>query len=353
MTATEPFRQQARACAALGSPFMARLMTLMAQELPTLDADVARRVLTWPGDPGTRGDAVPLRLAAALHALVLDGRDPALDRIWRRPAHHGDATLWSGVAAALRRWRDFILDWLERPPQTNEVGRSAALIAVARWLDQPLILSEPGASAGLNLLFDHYALETGQGRAGPEAAALTLRPRWTGLPPAPGSVHIRERAGIDLTPADPQRDRLRLMAYIWPDQPERLARMDAALRLAARQRPPVAQGDAVDWLDRRLRVAHPGALHLIYHTVFWQYLPRAAQVRATALLNDAGARATSQAPLAHFAMENDGGDGAALTLTMWPGGDSIAMGRADFHGRWVDWTPPQASGGARRPLPQR
>lgn len=353
MTTIDAFQQQAAACDSLGSPFMARLMTLMAQELPALDADVARRVLDWPGDPGTRGDAVPLRLAAALHALVLDGRDPALAQIWRQPAQHGDGALWSAVAAALRTERDFILDWLERPPQTNEVGRSAPLIAVARWLDQPLVLSEPGASAGLNLLFDHYALETGQGRAGPEAATLTLRPRWTGPPPEPGQVEILERAGVDLTPADPQRDRLRLLAYIWPDQPDRLARMEAALQLAAREHPPVAQGDAVDWLEQRLRAPRPGALHLIYQTIFWQYMPQAAQARASELLQAAGARATPDAPLAHFAMENDGGGSAALTLTRWPGGDTIAMGRADFHGRWVGWTPPPAGGGDGAPAAQR
>ena len=28
---------------------------------------------------------------------------------------------------------------------------------------------------------------------------------------------------------------------------------------------------------------------------------------------------------------------AALTLTLWPGGESLALGRADFHGRWVTW----------------
>ena len=40
-------------------------------------------------------------------------------------------------------------------------------------------------------------------------------------------------------------------------------------------------------------------------------------------------------------MEADGlSPGAALTLTLWPGGETIPLGRADFHGRWVDWTAP-------------
>jgi hypothetical protein len=41
-------------------------------------------------------------------------------------------------------------------------------------------------------------------------------------------------------------------------------------------------------------------------------------------------------------MEADGSTepGAALTLTLWPGEKVIPLGRADFHGRWVDWTAP-------------
>jgi len=27
-----------------------------------------------------------------------------------------------------------------------------------------------------------------------------------------------------------------------------------------------------------------------------------------------------------------------MTLTLWPGGDRIPLGRGDYHGRWADWT---------------
>lgn len=29
--------------------------------------------------------------------------------------------------------------------------------------------------------------------------------------------------------------------------------------------------------------------------------------------------------------------GAGLTPQLWPGSEVIALGRADFHGRWVHW----------------
>jgi hypothetical protein len=75
--------------------------------------------------------------------------------------------------------------------------------------------------------------------------------------------------------------------------------------------------------------------------VAWQYFPAAAQARGEATLQAAGQRATQTAPLAHLAMEGDGNEpGAALTLRLWPGNQTIPLGRADFHGRWVDWQAP-------------
>ncbi|MFD1380742.1 DUF2332 family protein [Fodinicurvata halophila] len=43
-------------------------------------------------------------------------------------------------------------------------------------------------------------------------------------------------------------------------------------------------------------------------------------------------------PLAWLAMEDDGQPGgAAVTLRLWPGDHHIALGRAGFHGQWVEW----------------
>lgn len=336
----EAFRQQAQACAALGSPFMARLMAGLAEALQP-GSPVADAVLGWPGDPRASADAVALRLAGGLHALVLSGADPELTRAYADP----EAEPTGAAEAAMIRHPAFLLDWLRSAPQTNEVRRSAVLIAAAQWLTArfglPLVLSELGASAGLNLLWDHYALRAGGQSHGPADPALTLAPRWSGpLPPA-NTPRILARAGVDLNPLDPVADRLRLLAYLWPDQPDRLARTAAALDLAANLRPEITRDDAADWLEARLLTRHPGALHLVFHTVAWQYFPPEAQTRALAALDRAGAMATPEAPLARLGMEaDDQPGGAALTLTLWPGGEVIPLGRADFHGRWVEWSAP-------------
>lgn len=346
MTLPEALRDQARSCEILGSPFTARLLRLAADRL-TPGTPVADRLFAWEGDISSRGHSLSLRLAGALHALVRSGRDPALAAIYAAPDGASDDALWQAVAEALAAHEGFVMDWLDSPPQTNEVRRSAVLIAGAAWLTArtglPLALSELGASAGLNLIFDRYALTAGPICIAPPDPVLTLAPDWQGAAPPEALLRVADRRGVDLNPLDPQADRLRLMSYIWADQTDRLTRTEAALAEAARIVPRVDRGDAAGWLEDRLSTPLPGHLHLIFHTIAWQYFPQATKDRASTALGAAGARATAQAPIAHLAMEaDDQTPGAGIALTLWTGGtpERIQLGRADFHGRWIDWQAP-------------
>jgi len=331
------FARQSRACNMLGSPFMARLLPLLWRIIAAGDGPVAARILTWKGDPSASGDAVPLRLAGALHALVLTRADAGLVAAY--PPHVvGEDVLETVVATALQSHAARVLNWLDQPPQTNEVRRSAALLAGAAWVQAkaglPLVLSELGASAGLNLHFDEYYLANGTGRAG---SPVTLSPEWSGPVPPAGRIAVKGRAGVDLNPLDPSDpdQALRLLAYLWPDQPHRATLTEAAIA-TARTRPD--KGDAAAWLEARLGTPRPGAAHLIYHTVAWQYFPPETTDRCRATLEAAGARATAAAPVAHLAMEADSQeDGAALTLRYWPSGQHTDLARVDFHGRWIRW----------------
>lgn len=72
----------------------------------------------------------------------------------------------------------------------------------------------------------------------------------------------------------------------------------------------------------------------------------AARARIETALAAAGARATAAAPLAWLRLEGDGTEpGAALTLTLWPGGATRLLARADYHGRWIDWRGPAGGRG--------
>ncbi|WP_299691767.1 DUF2332 family protein [uncultured Tateyamaria sp.] len=343
MTLTQAFRDQAETCARMGSPLMGRVLGILADDWDP-DTDVGRAMATYAGDIGPAGHSLPLRLGGGLHALVLQGRDPALAAAYP-PNDVDDATLRGAVLGALERHQAFFVEWTQLPPQTNEVRRSAALIAMAhvavQQFDRPIVLSELGASGGLNLMWDRFALDTGAHRYGPADAALTLAPEWTGPQPPAAAPQVVERAGVDLNPLDPRDpdDLLRLTAYLWADQPHRL---DLTRAAAAAMTGTVDRGDAIDWLAQRLDDVQPGHMHLIQHTVAWQYFPAAAQARGRALIEAAGAQATADSPLGWMQMETDGDTtgavGAALTLRLWPGDITLSLGRADFHGRWVRWT---------------
>ena len=345
MTLRAGFLSQAQSCVAMGSPFMGQLLELLADHLPA-SGPLADKLDSFGGDIGPSGHSLPLRLAGGLHALVLSGRAPDLGAVY--PPHAAsEADLLMAVQNALEAHRDFLVAWMDSPPQTNEVRRSAALIAgarvAARHHDLPIVLSELGASGGLNLIWDRYALTIGARRFGPPDPVLTLAPDWKGALPPDVAPRVAQRAGVDLNPLNPAdpTDMLRLMAYLWPDQPERLALTRIA---AGAMDAPIARGDAIDWLATRLEEVPDGHLHLIQHTVAWQYFPAAARARGRALIEAAGAKATERAPLGWLALESDGDTtgrrGAALTLRLWPGDLRFDLGRADFHGRWINWTGP-------------
>ena len=328
----DAFLQQAVACEGLESPFMGQLCRVLAQNL-SRGTPLTDRLFDWTGDIGPRGDSLPLRVCGALHALHLNG-DPVLAPVYPPHAASDDA-LWQAVNRALQDHADTIDRFINSSPQTNEVRRASALIGAAHVIAQrfpnPMRLSELGASAGLNLNWDQFALQIGDTQFGPAKPALTLTPDWSGPLPPKAAPQIIERRGVDLSPVT---DATRLRAYLWSDQPHRLTLTDAALALPAA---PVDQGDAVDWLAPRLHHMS-GQTHMIYTTIAWQYFPAAKQAEGLAKIEAAGATATTDTPLAFVQMENDGvGPGALLTLRLWPGDLNLTLGRVDFHGRWVDW----------------
>lgn len=333
------FVRQAGACARLGSPFMERLLTLCGNRLRQ-GHPVTDRLANWQGDATALGDAIALRFAGALHALVLMGRDPALTAAYP-PNSVDDDTLWSAVEGAMTRHEAHVMHWLDSAPQTNEVRRSTAMITAtqflaARFPGLPFRVSELGASAGLNLYFDRYALALPDGTTrGATDPVITLSPHWTGpLPPA-AEVRISDRRGVDLNPLSPDdpEARLRLKSYTWPDQPDRLARLDAALAIAHSV---VDRGDAADWLTARLAHPQPGTIDLVYHTIAWQYFPPATDAACRAALEAAGARATPDAPVAHLWVEAEKHMAlATVRLHIWTGPvhkDTIELGQMNPHG---------------------
>lgn len=334
------FRRQARSCEELGSPFTAKLLNLLADGLSEQTA-VGRTVLNWPGDPSA--DALALRLAGALHALVLNETSAALTGVYPPNDQPGDDLLKQAIEAAFVDHADAILRFIDRPPQTNEVARSAALaggfLAIAAQTSLPIAILEIGASAGLNLNWDAFSYNLGGLKFGHAHARPRLTPEWEGPQPPDVEAVVNERAGCDRTPIDLGSDDevLRLRAYIWPDQPHRMARLDQALDVAGTNPIPIASADAADWIMPRLSTPRNDVATVLFHSIVWQYIPHDRQKRLEDLIAAAGRRATSNAPFAWLRMEPQTVSAASLRLTLWPSGRTHHLADVDYHGRWVRW----------------
>ncbi|HEX8062676.1 MAG TPA: DUF2332 family protein, partial [Allosphingosinicella sp.] len=280
------FARQAEGAGKLDSPFMARLCRLLGERLDR-STETGRRVLGWRGNADVFSDALPLRLAGGLHALVRRGDAPGLALCYPPGPMPGDDALWAALAPVLAGPE--LLPWLDGAPQTNEVGRSAVLmsglLAVAERFAQPVELLELGASAGLNLLLDRYGYDLGGVKAGDAGSALQLRPEWKGGPPPDAAVRVAARRGVDLHPLDARSDGARLLAYVWPDQPRRLAQLEAALAIAAGDPAAVEAGEAADWLGARLAGARePGVTRVVLHSIAFQYFPDSTKARIRAAM---------------------------------------------------------------------
>ncbi|WP_298909669.1 DUF2332 domain-containing protein [uncultured Aliiroseovarius sp.] len=340
MTLRDAFEVQADNNERLDSPFTARVLRIAGAKLHP-GTPLTDRMFDWEGNVGAFGQSLPLRFLAGLHALVLTGDCPALVAIYPPNPAPSDDQIAEALRVAIQDHADTLDRWLDLPPQTNEVRRAAVMVAAGHWLaDQyklPMRVYELGASAGLNLMWDQFALQAGDTRLGPKDAPVLLTPEWRGDLPAGPLPHVLSRRGVDLMPMDitDPDDLLRMSSYLWADQPERLARSKAAAAIFDAQ---VDRSDAAAWLEAQLQNAAPDHLTLIYHTIAWQYFPTDTQSRCLAAIEAAAQRG----PIAHLSMEADDrqGEGAAITLSLWPEGRKLTLGRVDFHGRWVDWSAP-------------
>ncbi len=346
-SAAELLRWQEAGCK-LGSspsPFYAALFGRFAHDCeqgsPPIAALLARA-------PMTINAASPLRLMGGVQRSVWAGDLPGLDAAWPAPERpRGDVdTAYSLLRVLFESPSPAVLDALSHDPQTNEVGRSAALAlglaAVGRRTGLPIRLFEIGSSAGLNLRIDSYFCDGGASAWGPPGAALRFGvDSYTGVADLAGATPIVERRGCDIHPIDATdpEGAARLMSYVWPDQFARLDRLRRALEIA-RDLPVTIDTESADvWVDRHV-VTEPGTATVLMHSVMWQYMPDDVQQRILAMLRERGAQATDDAPLALVAMEP--GPAAVtmdLSLTVWPSGERRVLAHCGGHGPPIEPVP--------------
>lgn len=293
-------------------------------------------------EDAAQGAVIQLRLLAGVFRLVLTDQAPSL-----RPYYaclggtEPPSAVWPVMRQVIAEHVDDLQQALAIPPQTNEVGRSAALLAglfdlVAETGGTELRLLELGASGGLNLLPDRYLFTGTDGRTrwswGDPTSAVRMEEAIIG-PLPPQQFAIVERRGCDPDPVDVSEPagRLLLTSFVWPFQLERHARLAAALEVAAPDPPVVDRDTAANWLPNRL-AAVSDALVVVWQSITRMYWPADETEAVDRVLAEAG----QHRPLAHVALEYVPGQHHPAVITrLWRPGRPLRerrLGTAHHHG---------------------
>jgi hypothetical protein len=334
------------------SPLYERLLAGLAGAAERgFDGGVLARLVSTPGPANVR-EAVFLVLAA-VHLRALE--DPgAPHAAWYPtavpdPRSADDGAPGALVLAEIVENVDELASFVAtHRQQTNEVGRCAGLLpgfleAAAYGL--PLSLHELGASAGLNLRFDRYRYRYLGGPSWGPVTGPAIECRAEGEVRSsltPPTVEVAERRGVDLAPIDPMTDagRRLLTAFVWPDDAERVARLDAALEVAGATPAAVDAGDLSPWVGEV--APRTGTATVVFHSLVTHLLDPATEVELRARVERLLRAGTAQAPVITLELEPPPGTDLEPELNVTVGDGSGPPRRrtslsCDWHGRWVRW----------------
>jgi hypothetical protein len=328
-------RFQADWCERLGSPLYAHLLRQSADDF---DQGGPVSELLAPHDHDPKGSALALRMMGAVHRLALEGHLPELARFY--PSCGGTVALepaWKAFHNTIAEQMSCLRPLLSRPVQTNEIGRCGPLLGgfllIAHRTCLPFRLLEIGASAGLNLQWDQYRYTWLGGTWGNPHSPIVLQDVFTpdGTPPLI-DVTVAERRGCDPDPLDPSLPecRLTLRSFVWADQLERMRNLEQAMAVASRSQVRVERAGAVEWLKCRLAEPANGVATVLFHSIVWQYISQQERKELLDLIQQAGSRATAEAPFAWLRME-PGEESAEIKLAIFPGFEDRIIAAAGYH----------------------
>jgi len=301
----------------------------------------------------------PTVILAALHDLALAGRAPALAAAYA--AADGDAAAGAAIETLLRMTDSVVAVAVRRRTRPDETGRCAvlypAIAEAARRVGANAIgLIDVGCSAGLNLNVDRVAVTYGRGQPlGDPSSPVRFSSSIVGDRPVPAGAmpEVVARVGVDLDPLDvtDADDARWLRACLWPDQPdqpERGARLEAELALAATAPPLLLAGDAVEVLPDAFARVPADALPVVTTTWalsrfslesrlrFLQRLDEAALGRAVAWVSAEG---VGVAPAIPTLGDRRASGHSIIGLAVF--GQSVlrteAVGRCWSRGRMLAW----------------
>jgi hypothetical protein len=334
---------QARQCSSLGS----RMYEALFNELLE-DYEMGGRTYAILAGRSAKPihEATPLRLAGAIHRVVLRGDDARLARHYPSVGGTPGEDFPSDFIAYMRDHLDEIELGLNSQVQTNEVGRSVVHLVLSHWVTQFGVTEmdwlEVGASAGLNLNFDHFYACYKHLRMGDPQSSLRFMGDWFGNEPLVprNAARVVQRKGCDPYPIDVtnENEELRLLSFVWPDQRDRLQRLRAAIDIAKNYKPLIDSDSADTWIERQLTRERDRAT-MVFHSIAWQYMGSTVQKSFVASLEQAGSQATAAKPLIWARME-PAGPVADVRATVWNGSAepmNYRLCEVSYHGQNMNW----------------
>ena len=239
----------------------------------------------------------PTVILAALHALALAGRAPALAAAYA--AADGDAAVGAAIDTLLCMTDSVVAIAARRQTRASETGRCAVLYpaiaeAARRAGAHGVGLIDVGCGAGLNLNVDRVGITYSNGQSlGDPSSPVQISSSIAGDRPPPGRAmpEVVARIGVDRDPVDvtDADDARWLRAGMWPDQPERAARLEAEMALAATVPPLLLQGDAVEVLPDAFARVPADALPVVITTWALSHFPLDSRLRFLHRLDEAAA----------------------------------------------------------------
>jgi hypothetical protein len=301
------------------------------------------------------GQAPAVLLLYTVHYLLLRGKKHPLSEFYSSLASHPAPPKNAPPVFAdfCRKYRQEIQQLLQtRIVQTNEVRRCALLLPAIVLASQeagslPLALVDLGASAGLNLLFDKYGYDYGNGLYCGDLNSpvqLTCTLRGSLRPPIPKIMpNVVSRIGIDLNPLNVSKhdDYLWLVAQIWPNDSFRLRveRMQFAVELARQNPQRMIAGDVVEVLPYIISEMPVDQAICLMHSFSFYELPSDIRGRIRSILT----HCAEKRQILSVRLELSPGSltiSTELELSRYqPGGriDIKKLANCHDHGEWMEW----------------
>lgn len=345
-TLGEVYRRFAENDVAATSPLYARVAIALS------DSEEALRAINYA--PARKRH--PTLILAALHDLALAGGAPMLADAYA--CGHGEAAAAAAIDTLVTMTDSVIATAVRRQVQTDEPQRCAvlypAIAEAARRVGAPAIgLIDVGRARGLNLTVDRVAITYSNGQSlGDPSSPVQLSCAIVGDRALPTSAvpEVAVRLAIGGAPFDVRDadDARWLRACVAPDQPERLARLDASLALAATTSLLVLDGDPVEGLPDAVALVPGDALPIV--TTTWalshfsperriRFLQRVGEAAADRTVAWVSAEGVGVAPAIPTLGDRPAFGHSTVGLTIFDGSArrSEAIGRCWSQAHWLAW----------------